>query len=92
MPSKIAKNRHRSKAKASIAAAVIKKLMKQNLGKLDRILRFALAVWWLSPLAPQFGASWANFIIAFVGWVALIESLIGWCGLHRLFRIDNKNQ
>ena len=23
--------------------------MKQNLGKLDRVLRFALAFWWLSP-------------------------------------------
>lgn len=37
--------------------------MNQNLGKLDRILRFALA-----------------------------ESFLGWCGLHRLFGIDNKNQ
>ena len=66
--------------------------MKQDLGKLDRILRFALAVWWLSPLAPQFDAGWANLLIAVVGWIALVESFIGWCWLHRLFGIDNKNQ
>ncbi len=66
--------------------------MNQNLGKLDRIFRFALAVWWLSPLAPQFGAEWANLLVAFVGWIALAESFLGWCGLHRLFSIDNKNQ
>lgn len=66
--------------------------MNQNLGKLDRILRFALAVWWLSPLAPQFDAGWANLLIVVVGWIALAESFLGWCGLHRLFGIDNKNQ
>jgi len=66
--------------------------MNQNLGKLDRILRFALAVWWLGPWAPQFAVEWANILIAIVGWVALVESFLGWCGLHRLFGIDNKNQ
>ncbi|MBI2640339.1 MAG: DUF2892 domain-containing protein [Candidatus Sungbacteria bacterium] len=66
--------------------------MNQNLGKLYRILRFALAFWWLGPWAPQFGAAWANWLIVFVGWVALAESLLGWCGLHRLFKIDNRNQ
>lgn len=66
--------------------------MTQNLGKLDRVLRFALAVWWLGPFAPLFDAGWANQFIAVVGWVALIESFLGWCGLHRLFGIDNKNQ
>lgn len=64
----------------------------QNLGKVDRILRFVLAVWWLSPLAPQFDAGWANVFIAAVGWIALAESFLGWCWLHRLFGIDNKNQ
>ena len=66
--------------------------MKQNLGKVDRILRFALAFWWLSPLAPQFNAGWANLLIVIIAWAALVESFLGWCGLHRLFRIDNKNQ
>ncbi|OGY64593.1 MAG: hypothetical protein A3I89_02755 [Candidatus Harrisonbacteria bacterium RIFCSPLOWO2_02_FULL_41_11] len=66
--------------------------MNQNLGKLDRILRFALAVWFISPLAPQFNADWANLLVVFVGWVALIESFVGWCWLHTLFNIDNKNQ
>ena len=66
--------------------------MNQNLGKVDRILRFALAFWWLGPLAPQFDAGWANLLIAIVGWISLIESFLGWCWLHRLFHIDNKNQ
>ena len=66
--------------------------MNQNLGKVNRILRFALAEWWLSPLAPQFGAEWANLLIVVVGWIALAESFLGWCWLHRLFGIDNKNQ
>ena len=26
-----------------------------NLGKLDRMLRFALAFWWLGPWAPKYG-------------------------------------
>ena len=66
--------------------------MNQNLGKLDRILRFMLAVWFLSPLAPQFGAGLANLLVSFVGWVALVESFAGWCWLHTFFRIDNRNQ
>jgi len=66
--------------------------MSQNLGKLDRVLRFLLAFWWLGPWAPYYDATWANLLIAIVGWVALVESFVGWCGLHTLFRIDNKNQ
>ena len=64
--------------------------MTQNLGSLDRILRFVLAMWWLSPFAPQFDASWANWLIAAIAWIALIESFIGWCGLHRLLSIKSK--
>lgn len=67
-------------------------MIKQNLGKLDRIFRFVLAVWWISPLAPQFNILWINWIIAIVGWIALIESFTGWCWLHDLFGIHNKNQ
>lgn len=66
--------------------------MTQNLGKLDRILRFILAFWWLGPLAPNFSAPWMGTLIAFVGWVALIESFLGWCLLHSIFKIDNRNQ
>jgi len=66
--------------------------MKQNLGMLDRIFRFVLAVWWLGPFAPQFTQSWANWLILIVGVIALIESFIGWCGLHNFFCINNKNQ
>jgi len=67
-------------------------MMKQNLGKVDRILRFALAFWWLGPFAPQFSLVWVNWLFAFVGWVALIESFLGWCWLHDVLRVNNKNQ
>lgn len=66
--------------------------MTQNLGKLDRILRFVLAVWFLGPWAPQFTVAWANWLILAIGLIALIESFIGWCGLHHIFGINNKNQ
>ncbi|MBI4154658.1 DUF2892 domain-containing protein [Candidatus Woesearchaeota archaeon] len=66
--------------------------MKQNLGKLDRIFRFVLGIWWLGPWAPQFKIPWLNLIVFIVGWIALIESFIGWCWLHDLFKIKNKNQ
>jgi len=66
--------------------------MTQNLGIVDRILRFALAFWWLGPLAPNFDANWANVLIAIVGWISLVESFVGWCWLHTTFHIDNKNQ
>ncbi len=65
--------------------------MKQNLGKIDRILRFLLAFWWLSPFAPQYNPA-VNWIIFIVGWVALIESFTGWCLLHKWLKINNKNQ
>ena len=64
--------------------------MKKNLGKLDRIFRFVLGVWWLSPWAPQYSASWASLLILIVGWIALVESFIGWCWLHNLLGINNK--
>ena len=67
-------------------------MIKQNLGKLDRIFRFALAFWWLGPWAPAFGFVWANWVVAIVGWIALLESFVGWCWLHTFFRINNKNQ
>lgn len=67
--------------------------MKHNLGKLDRILRFALAFWWLgTPWVPIFGTDWINTVITVVGWIALVESFSGWCWLHTLFGINNKDQ
>lgn len=66
--------------------------MNQNLGIVDRILRFALAFWWLGPLAPQFDIKLFSVLIAIVGWIALVESFFGWCGLHSLLNVDNKNQ
>jgi len=64
----------------------------RNFGIVDRVLRFALAFWWLGPWAPSFDAGWANVIIVAVGWIALVESFLGWCWLHSALRIDNRNQ
>ena len=67
-------------------------MVEQNLGKLDRTLRFALAFWWLGPFSPTYSIPWVNGLIFIVGWIALVESFIGWCGLHTIFNIKNKNQ
>lgn len=66
--------------------------MNQNLGRLDRILRFALAFWWLGPWAPSYGVPLIDGAILVVAWIALFESFTAWCLLHSLFGIDNKNQ
>ncbi len=66
--------------------------MKQNLGKLDRILRFMLALWWLGPFAPAFSAAWLNWAIFIFGWIALIESFLGYCAIHSICGIDNTKQ
>ncbi|MBI2130966.1 DUF2892 domain-containing protein [Candidatus Woesearchaeota archaeon] len=66
--------------------------MRQNLGRLDRIFRFALGFWWLGPWAPQYSAEWANWLIFIVGWIALIESFTAWCWLHDAFGMSSKNQ
>jgi hypothetical protein len=70
----------------------VKKTVKQNLGKLDRIFRFLLAFWWLSPWAPTFAATWGNWLILILAWVFLVESFIGWCPLGSALGITNKNQ
>ncbi len=66
--------------------------MKQNLGITDRVLRFALAFWWLGPWALKTSNFWVNLVIVIIGIIALIESFIGWCALHTLLNINNKNQ
>ena len=66
--------------------------MKQNLGKTDRVLRFLLAFWWLGPWALRTNVEWINWIIIFVGWIALLESFTGYCWLHNVFHINNKGQ
>ena len=66
--------------------------MKQNLGKIDRVLRFLLAFWWLGPFAPNYPNMLINWLIFLIGWIALIESFTGWCLLHDWFKINNKNQ
>lgn len=66
--------------------------MKQNLGKVDRVLRFALAFWWLGPWMPQYPAAGVNWVLFVVGWIALVEAFVGWCWLHDLLHVNNKSQ
>ena len=66
--------------------------MKQNLGKIDRILRFLLAFWWLGPWTPEYNSNVVNWVIFIIGWIALIESFTGYCWLHNTFHINNRNQ
>ena len=58
--------------------------MKQNLGKIDRVLRFALAFWWLGPFAPQYQVGWANWLIMILGWIALLESFFCFCAVKQM--------
>lgn len=66
-------------------------MVKQNLGKVDRVLRFLLAFWWLGPWAPEYASEPVNWVIFVVAWIALVESFAGWCWLHTALGIDNKN-
>ncbi|MBI4146999.1 DUF2892 domain-containing protein [Candidatus Woesearchaeota archaeon] len=66
-------------------------MIKQNLGKLDRLLRFLLAFWWLGPWQPMVGGPLRTLMLI-VAWVALVESFLGWCWLHDLLGIKNTNQ
>ena len=66
-------------------------MVKQNLGQLDRIFRFVLGSWWISPWAPTYSLDWVNWVIFIVGWITLVESFVGWCWLHNLLGIQNKN-
>ncbi len=67
-------------------------MVKQNLGKLDRIFRFVLGIWLLGALGPYFGVAWADGLVLILGLIALLESFAGFCWLHSLFGINNKNQ
>ena len=64
--------------------------MKGNVGIVDRVLRFALAFWWLGPFGPQFAAAWANWTILIVGLIALVENFVAYCPLHTMLGINNK--
>ena len=61
-----------------------------NLNSVDRVLRFALAFWWLGPWAPGYAAGWANWLVLIVGWIALLESFVGFCWLQKTLGIHNK--
>ncbi|MBS3130807.1 DUF2892 domain-containing protein [Candidatus Woesearchaeota archaeon] len=66
--------------------------MKQNLGRTDRILRFALAFWWLGPWPLRFDIALLDWAIIIVAWIALFESFFGYCWLHDLFGMHSKGQ
>ena len=70
-------------------------MCKPNLGPVDRVLRFALAFWWLTwpPIDQACGLGtsncplpWTGWLVAIVAWIALLESMFGWCGLVALMQ------
>ncbi|MBI2146726.1 DUF2892 domain-containing protein [Candidatus Woesearchaeota archaeon] len=61
-----------------------------NLGRTDRVLRFLLAFWWLGPWAPSYSYPAINVILFVLGWIALAESIIGFCWLQHLLGIRTK--
>ena len=63
-------------------------MVHRNLDVTDRVLRFALAFWWLGPWGISFTSDWANIVITIIAWIALIESFLGWCWLHHAFGLD----
>ncbi|MBI2147267.1 DUF2892 domain-containing protein [Candidatus Woesearchaeota archaeon] len=65
-------------------------MVQSNLGKTDRALRFLLAFWWLGPWALQYETAWVNLVVVVVGWIALVESFVGYCWLHDVLGIKNK--
>ena len=67
-------------------------MVKQNLGKLDRIFRFAVGFWLLGPFAPVVADVRLAWLLLAIGWIHLIESFVGFCMLHNWFSINNKNQ
>jgi biotin transporter BioY len=65
--------------------------MKQNLGNLDRILRFILALWLVSPLAPRFWEPWLHCLVFVIALIVLVESMVGYCPLMNWLGINNKD-
>ena len=65
-------------------------MITRNLNRLDRILRFALAFWWLGPWALRYENPLVNLAIIIIAWIALIESFVGWCALHSIFGIKEQ--
>jgi hypothetical protein len=66
--------------------------MKPNLGKLDRIFRFALAVWWIGPWTPAISSEVGRAFITVVGWIALIEAFTAYCWLQSFLSMGDKSQ
>ncbi len=66
--------------------------MKQNLGKLDRILRFLFGVWIVSWVLPTVKTEWLWWVLLVVAVIALLESFLAHCNLHSWFGVDNKKQ
>lgn len=64
---------------------------KANLGRLDRVLRFLLAFWWLGPWAPEYKNETVTLVLTVVAWIALIESYFAYCPLHAMLGLDTKD-
>ncbi len=62
--------------------------MKQNLGKLDRILRFVFGIWAIQFVLPTLKNELLWWVVLVLALIALLESFTSYC----LIGISNKNQ
>ncbi len=63
--------------------------MKHNLGNVDRVLRFVLGVWLIQWVLPNVQNQILWWVLLVLSLIALIESFIGYCWLHKMFGIKN---
>jgi len=64
--------------------------MKQNLGNVDRILRFLLGVWIIQLVLPSISQPVMWWVLLIIGLIALVESFIGYCWIHSALGLQNR--
>ncbi len=64
--------------------------MKQNLGSIDRILRFILGIWIIQLLLPSISQPLLWWVMMIIGVIALVESFIGYCWIHSALKLGAK--
>ncbi|MEK6835685.1 MAG: DUF2892 domain-containing protein [Nanoarchaeota archaeon] len=61
--------------------------MEKNVGKIDRIIRFILGIV-IVYFAFTLDNNTLKFVLLLLGLISITESLIGYCGLYKLFNIN----
>ena len=63
--------------------------MEKNIGKIDRILRFVIGVFLLY-IAYRINNKTIAIIAVIFALISIIESLIGFCGIYKILKIDTR--